>query len=395
LLAALLLAINLFHLQWSQETRGYSLVVLLVVLSTILFLRLVEMPSPSTALYYSLVGALSVYAHLFGALVLVAHWGSLIFLPRNRIPWRLLFVGSSVLAILSMPLLYLVHIRAASPFVPLDWLPSLTLHGIYDLFYQLVGNAEYPGSKGGKPILVLYFVLCAIALLTWMRDIWKSGRSFENWKMGLLLSWLIVPVAIVCLISIYQPFFMTRYLLICVPAIVLIAARGISVVPRRGWAAVLTIITVALGTLQLPHYYSHRREFQEWRATTNYVLENEKPGDGIVFCVAPGRLLFDYYSEKGQEKSNHDLDAIYPEFVNERNNPAALDYLPAVTKQYLDEAAQRHKRLWLIVYHDHFPTTRKASDWMENIFAAHYRTVTSRKIDGATIILYSGYEAHL
>jgi hypothetical protein len=148
-----------------------------------------------------------------------------------------------------------------------------------------------------------------------------------------------------------------------------------------------------LGTLQLPHYYRHRENFQEWRATTSYVLENESAGDGIVFCVAPGRLLFDYYKERSEKRLNHDLDAIYPAFNTEQDNPVALDYLPAVTEQYLDEAAEQHKRLWLIIYHDHFPTTRKASDWMKNIFASQYANISSRKIDGTTIFLYSGAAA--
>lgn len=45
LLSALLLAINTFHIRFSQEARAYALVVLLTSLSSLFFIRAIERPS--------------------------------------------------------------------------------------------------------------------------------------------------------------------------------------------------------------------------------------------------------------------------------------------------------------------------------------------------------------
>ena len=149
-------------------------------------------------------------------------------------------------------------------------------------------------------------------------------------------------------------------------------------------------ITVCLAVVQLPNYYRHRVAFQEWRSVTNYVLANKNPGDGIVFCVAPGKLLFDYYAEKPQRKN---LNFIYPIYGDEREDPQALNYLPPFDEARLNSAAQQHRRTWLIIYHDHFSTTKKASLMLEATLASQYPKVEQKKIDGVTIFLYSGQAA--
>ena len=390
LIAGLLLAVNLFHLQWSQEARAYSLVVLLVTLATLLFVRGMERSALGTWLAYAVFGILAVYAHLFGALVLAAHWASLIFLKPRQVPWKGLIASSAAIGVFSLPLLYLIHLRSKLPFVPLGWLPKPTAHNVYDVFYSLAGNAEYPGSQGGKPIVVVYAILCLIAVLAAAKSWRSSGRSTETWKLGLLLCWLFLPIAIVFVVSLVQPFFMARYLLICAPAIVLLAARGIQVIPTRAMSLIALVITVCLAVVQLPHYYRHRVAFQEWRSVTSYVLANENPGDGIVFCVAPGKLLFDYYAGGYQHSTNGSMDFIYPTYGDEREDPQALNYLPPFDDVRLNSAAQKHQRTWLIIYHDHFPTTKKASGMLEATLASQYPKVEQKKIDGVTLFLYSG-----
>src|SRR6202011_1466619 len=80
LLAAVLVALNLFQIQYSQEARAYSLVVLLVTNSSLLFVRFLKQQSTTYWIAYVVVSALAVYAHIFAVLVLGAQVASLIFL---------------------------------------------------------------------------------------------------------------------------------------------------------------------------------------------------------------------------------------------------------------------------------------------------------------------------
>ena len=70
LLAAALVAVNLFHIQYSQEARAYSLVVLLVSLSSLFLARYLGRPSFGSWIGYVLATTLAMYAHIFAVLVI-------------------------------------------------------------------------------------------------------------------------------------------------------------------------------------------------------------------------------------------------------------------------------------------------------------------------------------
>jgi uncharacterized membrane protein len=73
LIGAALLATNSFHIQYSQEARGYSLMVLLTALSSLFFLRAIKHSSRNDWAGYILTATLAVYTHFFSVLVLGAH----------------------------------------------------------------------------------------------------------------------------------------------------------------------------------------------------------------------------------------------------------------------------------------------------------------------------------
>src|SRR2546423_8067693 len=76
LMAALLLALNAYHIRYSQEARSYSLAALLVILSSYFLVRLLRQPSPGIRWKYSAASALAVYSHFYAVLVLLAQWAA-------------------------------------------------------------------------------------------------------------------------------------------------------------------------------------------------------------------------------------------------------------------------------------------------------------------------------
>ena len=83
-LATLLLAINGFHVEYSQNARSYSLLVFLVALSSLFFLQSVREGSRKNWIRYVITSTLAIYAHLFAVLVLLAHGVFLLFVPRRE-----------------------------------------------------------------------------------------------------------------------------------------------------------------------------------------------------------------------------------------------------------------------------------------------------------------------
>src|SRR5438552_1309014 len=72
LVAALLLALNAYHIRYSQEARSYSLAALLLILSVYFLVQLIQQPSCQGRWKYCAASALAVYSHFYAGLVLLA-----------------------------------------------------------------------------------------------------------------------------------------------------------------------------------------------------------------------------------------------------------------------------------------------------------------------------------
>src|SRR5439155_14448315 len=86
LIAALLLAVNAYHVRYSQEARSYALMTFLCVLSSLYFVKSLEEPSRRNRALYLVSSVLAVYAQFFAELLILAQWLSLRFLKKDEVP---------------------------------------------------------------------------------------------------------------------------------------------------------------------------------------------------------------------------------------------------------------------------------------------------------------------
>ena len=121
------------------------------------------------------------------------------------------------------------------------------------------------------------------------------------------------------------------------------------------------------------------------------IADNAAPGDGIIYCIAPGRLLVDYYTAHQHPSLAALPQVAYPDLPNFNQDPHSLEYLPRWNDDLLRTAAAREGRMWLIIHHDFFPTTLNARDHLKAILSERYRDFSEFRIDGVTIYLYSGH----
>ena len=135
LIAALLLAVNPSHIRYAQQARGYSLVVLLVVLSCVFFVQALERPSRRDVAGYLTASVLAVYSHVFAGLVLLAQWISLVIPRPTRVPMNALRMSAAMVALLALPLAVLGARRRQ-----LSWIPPIGVQ-IRDFF----------ANGGGRP----------------------------------------------------------------------------------------------------------------------------------------------------------------------------------------------------------------------------------------------------
>ena len=306
LLAAALLAVNAFHIRYAQEARGYTLVVLMITLSSLAFVRLVEDKSPRAWVLYILTSSLAVYTQLFSILVLIAHWLSLALLPRRNVPWRQMLWGALLLAFLFVPIgVWLLRGIEGS----ITWIERPSLYDLARFFYTASGGAaaiveagrEHPLGRVARRLLLLAYLLPAAvgAVRVALKHRWQPTR--ERWHFGFVVLWLVVPIGVAFAVSLEQPIFEPRYLLVTLPPLCLLAAAGLSLIRPRWLFAAAVVVVLGLGLYGTRTYYTFAVK-DDWRGATGYILSKATPRDGIIFHAHFTSWGFDYYTRRqGQQ----------------------------------------------------------------------------------------------
>jgi len=355
--AVLLLAISPMFLQYAQEARSYSLLVFLATTSTWLFVRSIDTGRWRYWLAYAVVSALGIYAHFFAAPVLGVHAASVLLLRHRPRPWTTLaFVFAGIVG-LCVPLLLLAAFDPSRT----SWLQAPGLRGLFRAFSALAG---------GKLLL-----LVVSAPIAWgLRAEWRAHRrgsdSRRAWAIGLLLLWLLGPIFAVWTFSeVVRPIFNARYLIICLPPLVLLAANGIARLPN-GSARVVAIVALVAATL--PSFERTHRTRADWKRATAYVLAEARAGDAVVFYPHNGRVPFDYYLLRAVD--------------------AAPD-LALQTEQEPDRIDAADARVWLMLSRirgsKKDPTSRRAKAWsLRDGFSRDRDELHERKLRGVRVVLY-------
>lgn len=367
LIAAALLTVNTFHIAYSQEARSYSLVVLLVSLSSLFFVRAIEDRSRRDWVWYVATATLSVYSHFFALLVLGSQWVSLAILPRNRVPWSRFVASVAMLACLCSPLA--IYLWKHGSGGHLAWVGKPTLHTVYSSFSDFAAG-EFCGA--------LYVLLWAAGLAFIVRE-WHYCRSaFKIWRYAFLWIWFLLPVAVAYLLSLRLPMFVNRYLIVCLPAFVLLGSVSLARIPSN-WVCVgaVTIVVILLSRSLGPYYTFDVKE--DWRGATSYVVARASPRDAILFYWPVGRLGFDYYVRQARPAA-----IVYPErvYFDKKNKE------PNIT--FLENLAPRYRRLWLVETHVSDGNTRAESRTIRAALATNYPKVSQTSFRGVNVFLYKG-----
>ncbi len=268
-LTFLLAFLNPFLFRYGFEGRMYSLLLLTTTSSMYFFLK-----KKWTLYIISTLAAL--YTHHFS-----------IFLVLTQLFWiikgitRKNFFSSLkpylIIGLGYLPWLYPLYYQTSlvqSGF----WLSKPTFKSVIDLFGNfLLGTEKHFLQKA--VFLGILFIL--------------FFRKFKDWGKDLfLLSWAIIPITLTFSISLVKSsIFYDRYLLYCVPPIILILVS-----PRRTFS--LTFIFLVIFSLMVIdwHYFTHptKRPFRE---LANYVKENLKPEYGLINYNDQAHHLFEskYY----------------------------------------------------------------------------------------------------
>ncbi len=385
LLAALILAINPFFIQYAQEARSYSLVLLLASLSSLLLVESLRQPAKWKWVLYVLTSVLGVYAHVLVILVPAAQAVSLLFVRREALPWKALLTAGISIILLALPIILNVLLSSAQN---VEW---ITQPGPMELIW--VVNA----LAGDKYLLAAFFIIGAIAIYPAVRKRTISRKSPLAWNYALVVSWLLVPIAAAFIVSQVKPLFVARYLIFCCTPIALLAAAGISRIPGRWIMAASIVVILALSGLGLKTWYFDTFK-QDCRGSTAYVISEAQKGDAIVFYAPYISTPFNYYRERSGLSADIPAPVLY--FDAEMYTPTPVlvvpqnfsvgGRLPPVDPTLINKLAG-YKRVWLVISHEHdLKTGRDAqAQAIQDMLYERYGSHDERDFYGVRVLLYT------
>lgn len=345
IVSAALSAVNMFQIRYSQEARGYSLVMLLSVLSTYCLLKAMDAPRRKGFwIGYVALSALGVYAHIFFFLVVLAQWLSFGRI-RLRIHLKEIVWTTAGFMLLTSPMILFLLTKNQGQ---IDWLSRPTMK-------QLLDFAELFTGYGGSVLLAIYGALCLIAVFTAYKDKrGKTGIPQERWGVNLVAAWLMFPIISTLLVSFVRPIFSDRFMAISAPALVLLAGRGIVELDRL-FPRLRTLFPASLALVALLSLWGIRRygdgpaaKGDHWQLVTRYILTNQQAGDAAFFYRASGGRSFAYYAKREtEERGSTPLPVIiFPSHMN-----IATEFIEDPNKEQVGLASAGHKRIWMIQEH--------------------------------------------
>jgi mannosyltransferase len=362
LMAALLLAVSPYHVWYSQEGKMYALVVFLAILSLHLFSRALAENRWGWWLGYLAVTGLALYVHFFTPLlVLVAlAW----FLLSGR--WRRPTLGRLALALAGLALIALPIVRWLLPVLLTPAMTGYPFYGLGDMAAALfwafsLGFRPQPG--------LLPLALFALLLLAGLLPSPASGGGL-GW--GFLAAWLILPVLAVYLVSLSRPVFTDRYLILILPAFVLLLAAGLAGLAKR-WPplAALALALVLLFSARGLWVQSQTLLKADFRHAAQAFAAQAQPGDLVMFVMPYAQRAFSYYYPQP-------IQVVEAPYTNYGLSEAELD---AAMRQLTQGAP----RLWLVLSEADFWDTRGLIPaWCE----AHARSLSSQTFPYVELRLY-------
>jgi hypothetical protein len=359
LISAALFAANAYSVRYAQEGRSYSLFLLLAVLSSGFLVAWLRRPVRRNLFAYVLFGILAVYAHFYALLLIAAHWLVIRFFgspgldPVNSSPGcdmqamnRQMRRAWKIIAVAVLPLLIFVAKTGAGP---IKWIPRPGLHDLLQFFENLAGSYTWP-------LLAIYTLACIAALTRPGVKLFTHDQNWETWRARFLLVWLVFPVALTAILSLARPVFLGRYMIFCLPPLIILAAAGLSRLRHSSLLAATLTVMLFLSLQGISFVYGH--DFDDERdgsgAAANFILDHTQAGDGAIFHIAEERVPYEFFrSLRAAEDTASPAFTrqLGPEILFPRHG-AGLDYRDFTgkpTADFLRGVAPSHPRLWVLL----------------------------------------------
>ena len=304
--AAILLAVNPFHIEYSQEGRMYALLATATTFSFFFLIKFLKEQTLKSFIFYTFFSLIMIYTHLYGLFSLVAQY--LIFLvflvSKNDIkkgPFlKKIISGGLLLALSYLPVFIFIFKNKDRKD---NWIEAPSRDFLYQVINSFFGNND------------LLTIIILVLILYVFNRVFKSKINLSLDKFNkknnlhvivyIISIWLIITIIIPFYISIIKmPIIVDRYFINILPAIILLLGISIIYIKNKVFRNSFLIVLIIGSLVQLlivNKYYSHINKSQ-FREVSKYILNNKSLNNNVDF-VSDLSVYYDtYLSDKIHRK---------------------------------------------------------------------------------------------
>jgi mannosyltransferase len=267
LAAGLLYAVSPLSTLGAQTARPFAIAAALTTIATCRLVVLAETGARRDVAWYAVALILTGWTDILAMLVVVAHAVTLAAAPEWRARRRdfMIAVAVALLAVAPLAALDLSELGQIWRLQPPDARQLLAAGGLFAVFGLLASVALRRGRGGAAPPGPRALTLVAAP-------------------------WLMLPPAILIVVSEISPMWQDRYLLFCLPALALLVVGAAARLPARLAAAALGL-AVAGALAAQPLARPGTGGTDDLRAVSAMLARNARPGDAVVFQNRGRRLM--------------------------------------------------------------------------------------------------------
>jgi mannosyltransferase len=295
--AALLMAISPAHIWYSQESRAYSFLMLLVVASVVVFHRIRETHATRWYVAYAALAAAMVFTQYFAAVYVAAIM--LLALPDPRARARLWSIGVTI----ALAVVVYLAVKWRWGLVPTGagYLSRFTVAQLWRLPFEWLLVGGVLGAPAERPMAIRIGVLAVqvAALLLAGRGLIKSRPAGELAVLLLSLPLMLLAIGLVG----QRRFYIERSALTILPFFAVAIAVGATSLARAAWRASAVALIAAFGAVILFSYYAKRDQWTvykpkaDWRgAAARMADEQSRLGRPVVVVAMGPALELRYYN---------------------------------------------------------------------------------------------------
>ncbi len=279
---ALLLSVSPMFMYSAIETRSYSMLILSVTISSLLFIQLIRKPGYRMAIWYGLSLGLGVYVHYFAILIPLVHAFALTRRSLTKKYLQVWLTAGVVATLLIIPLvIFQPHDKSSG-----DWIFTPDLQMLWYAFSALFGRGY------------VIVILAACLYFVFQTRYWKRGAGEDFLAEKLSTAWAFVPVFLVFIFSILvKPVFITRYFSMIVPGAVLFVAVVLRHAGRNRIAKTM-VWFLLLGVFIVKSFLFFRTKGSGLKDSVVYVNQEVKKGETVIIYPYFLELDMNYYLDK-------------------------------------------------------------------------------------------------